>query len=164
VNGVRRVRAFRFVHPDLTRDAASPSAGLQVDRRGRIAMVEDEHAIRQSLLMLLSTSPGERVMRPDYGCELRRLVFAPNDDTTAGLAIHYVRRAVERWEPRVEIESLDAGRHEQRVEIGEMRPTAAGDDSADASDRLIITLDYRVRATRRQGRVVQSVDLTGEAS
>ena len=66
-------------------------------------MVEDDASIRQSLLLLLSTSPGERVMRPDYGCSLRRLVFAPNDDTTAGLAIHYVRQAVERWEPRVEI-------------------------------------------------------------
>jgi phage baseplate assembly protein W len=162
VNGGRRVRAFRFVHPDLTRGADSPSAGLQVDRRGRLAMVEDEYAIRQSLLMLLSTSPGERVMRPEYGCDLRRLVFAPNDDTTAGLAIHYVRRAVERWEPRIEIESLDAGRHEDRVEIGELRPSAGGDDAADASERLIITLDYRVRATRRQGRIVQSVDLTGE--
>ena len=162
MNGGRRVRAFRFVHPDLTRGAESRSAGLQVDRRGRIAMAEDDEAIRQSLLILLSTSPGERVMRPEYGCELRRLVFAPNDDTTAGLAIHYVRRAVERWEPRIEIEALDAGRHEERVEIGEMRPSAGGDE-ADASERLIITLDYRVRATRRQGRVVQSVDLTGEA-
>ena len=41
-------------------------------------------------------------MRPGYGCHLFRLAFAPNDDTTAGLAIHYVRQALERWEPRIE--------------------------------------------------------------
>jgi len=83
-------------------------------------------------------------MRPHYGCELKRLVFAPNDETTAGLAIHYVRRAVERWEPRVEILSVDAG----------------GDP--DAAGRLLIALEYRVRATSRTGRIVQPLDLTGE--
>ena len=54
--------------------------------RGRLAMVEGNAAVRQAIQMLLSTAPGERVMRPGYGCDLQRLVFAPNDDTTAGLA------------------------------------------------------------------------------
>ena len=69
-----------------------------------------DEAVRQSILLLLSTIPGERVMRPTYGCHLHRLVFWPNDDTTAGLAIHYVRRAVERFEPRVEVIRVDATR------------------------------------------------------
>ncbi|HEX9435857.1 MAG TPA: GPW/gp25 family protein [Candidatus Limnocylindria bacterium] len=139
-----RFRAWRFVLPDLVAAEGAPSAGLQVGPQGRVQMVEDDAAIRQSLLMLLSTAPGERVMRPHYGCELKRLVFAPNDETTAGLAIHYVRRAVERWEPRVEILSVDAG----------------GDP--DAAGRLLIALEYRVRATSRTGRIVQPLDLTGE--
>jgi len=46
---------------------------------------------------------GERVLRPEYGCDLHRLVFSPNDATTAGLAVHYVRAALLRWEPRIEI-------------------------------------------------------------
>jgi phage baseplate assembly protein W len=126
-------------------------------------MVEDQDAIRQSLLMLLSTAPGERVMRPYYGCDLRRLVFSPNDETTAGLAIHYVRRAVERWEPRVEIEAIDAGRWEPQAEIGQVRPGGDDVDENAASARLIITLDYRVRATRQPERIIQSLDLTGGA-
>ena len=49
-------------------------------------------------------------MRPDYGCDIHRLIFSPNDDTTAGLAIYYVQRALDRWEPRVEVLQPDARR------------------------------------------------------
>ena len=56
-------------------------------------------AVRQALFLLLSTTPGERLMRPGYGSRLHRLVFAPNDDTTAGLAIHYVRQAIAAGSP-----------------------------------------------------------------
>ena len=49
-------------------------------------MVQYNDSIRQAILLLFSTRPGERVMRPDYGCDIHRLVFSPNDDTTAGLA------------------------------------------------------------------------------
>lgn len=68
-------------------------------------------------------------MRPAYGCSLEKFVFAPNDDTTAGLAIHEVRSAIERWEPRVDIVSIGAG--------------------ADIDDptRLIVDLTYRSRTT-----------------
>jgi phage baseplate assembly protein W len=108
---------------------------------GGIAVVEDDEAIRQSLMMLISTRPGERVMRPEYGCDLSRLVFSPNDDTTAGLAIHFVRQAVERFEPRVEVIRVDASRDPEE------------------STRLVIALDYRVRATLRGDTVVVGVDL-----
>src|SRR3954447_22640679 len=136
-----RYRAWRFVHPDVVLDENTPSGGLQVTPRGRIEMVEGDASIRQSLLLLLSTSPGERVMRPPYGCNLQRLVFGPNDDTTAGLAIHYVRQAVERWEPRVEVLDVDAG------------------PDPDDPWRLVILLDYRVRASLSPGQLVFSVDL-----
>jgi phage baseplate assembly protein W len=57
-------------------------------------------------------------MRPSYGCALNGLAFEPNDDTTAGLALGLVRRAIERWEPRVQIVRLDARRQdESRLEI-----------------------------------------------
>ncbi len=107
-------------------------------------MVEEEASVRQAILLLLSTSPGERVMRPEYGCELRKLIFSPNDDTTAGLAIHYVRRALELWEPRIEIVHLDAGRSEED-------PT-----------RLTVSLEYRVRATQSLQDASFSVNLAGE--
>jgi phage baseplate assembly protein W len=141
---VGRYRAWRFVLPSaLLSDPDRPwdSAGLQVAPTGRIDMVEEDVSVRQAIMLLVSTSPGERVMRPAYGCDLHRLVFAPNDDTTAGLAIHYVRTAIERFEPRVEIMSLDAGRDPERPE------------------RLDIELEYRVRATRRIDQMRLGLDL-----
>ena len=141
-----RYRAWRFVHPHLMlreADVPAESAGLQLTPRGGIEMVEEDESVRQAIMILLSTTPGERVMRPEYGCHLRRLAFSPNDDTTAGLAIHYVRRALERWEPRIEILEVDAGRDPARTE------------------RLEITLQYRVRASRRVGMLRIPVQLDG---
>jgi phage baseplate assembly protein W len=132
-------RGWRFNVPG--RDEPDPGTGLRLAATGAIATVEDDDAIRQALLLLISTRPGERVMRPDYGCLLHRLIFSPNDDTTAGLAMHYVRQAVERWEPRVDILAVDAARvptHDEMLEA---------------------VLDYRVRATRRVGRLVVPVTL-----
>lgn len=137
-------RGWRFLLPGL--DAPEDEAGLVLAPTGAVAMVEDAAAVRQAVLLLLSTVPGERVMRPEYGCDLQRLTFSPNDDTTAGLAIHYVRRALERWEPRVEILRLDA----------ERPPSDPG--------RLDVVLEYRLRATRERARVVQALELSGEVS
>jgi Bacteriophage baseplate protein W len=134
-----RTRSWRFLVPRL--DAPGEPVGLVVDPSGAIDTVADDEAVRQSLLMLISTRPGERVMRPEYGCDLHRLVFSPNDDTTAGLAIHFVRQAVERWEPRVEILRVDANR------------------DPDEATRLAIVLDYRVRATLQAGSIEVGVDL-----
>jgi phage baseplate assembly protein W len=141
MNG-QRYRAWRFLYPEV--DVPEIDAGLQVSARGAIEMAEGDAAVRQAVFLLLSTMPGERVMRPDYGCELYRLIFSPNDNTTAGLAIHYVRQALERWEPRVEVLSLDARRHELRPE------------------RLDVTLHYRVRATGRTDEVRFALSLMGE--
>jgi phage baseplate assembly protein W len=127
------------LHPDL--DAPEPVAGLQIAPQGNIEMVADGDSVRQAILLLLSTVPGERVMRSEYGCELYRLVFSPNDDTTAGLAIHYVRRALERWEPRIEILELDAERNGARPEL------------------LDIFLAYRVRASQRAEELTLTLNL-----
>ena len=121
------VRSWRFLDADA---GDGPRGGLAVGHTGGVALVEGDAAIRQAVWLLLSTAAGERVMRPDYGCELRRLVFSPADDTTAGLAIHYVRQALARWEPRVEVLRVDAAR------------------SAEEPARLDVVLDYRVRATQ----------------
>ncbi len=138
----RRHRALRFLLPDL--DAPEEHAGLQLDPlRGSAQWVEEDASIRQAVLLLLSTSPGERVMRPGYGCELNRLVFSPNDDTTAGLAIHYVRRALEAWEPRIEILAVD-------TEPGE------------SEGGLYIRVEYRVRATQRLSELRQFLALSGD--
>lgn len=136
-----RYRGWRFVHPDFDQAAVQP--GLQLNASGGIALVQDRELIRQALLLLISTIPGERLMRPDYGCYLHRLVFAPNDDTTAGLAIHYVRSAIERWEPRIEVRRLDAAPH----------PEDPG--------RLDITLDYHIRMTGQSDQLALGIQIAG---
>ncbi|MEZ4870562.1 MAG: GPW/gp25 family protein [Caldilineaceae bacterium] len=133
------VRAWRFGHPDL--DPGQP--GLRLTPQHGIEMVAGDDTIRQAILLLLSTRPGERVMRPDYGCDIYRVLFAPNDETTAALAIHYVRRALLRWEPRIEIMSLDANR--------------VGDDA----NHLVISLVYRVRMTRAVEEIEVTLNLAG---
>lgn len=136
---VPRYRAWRFVYPGL--DAAEDAAGLQFAASGGIDMVQYNESIRQALLLLLSTRPGERVMRPDYGCDIHKLIFSPNDDTTAGLAIYYVQKAIDRWEPRIEVLQLDAGRDPQ------------------APEHLTVTLQYRVRVTRHTELLSFSINL-----
>ena len=136
-----RYRAWRFVHPDL--DRPEGPAGLRLSLHGGIDMVDDHDSVRQAILLLLSTMPGERVMRPDYGCQLHRLTFSPNDETTAGLAIHYVRQALDLWEPRIEVLRLDAERNPEN------------------SEQLTISLDYRVRATQQIDATTFSFSLSG---
>ncbi|MFY1623023.1 GPW/gp25 family protein [Micromonospora sp. WMMD723] len=132
------MRALRFVGAGFD---AGRAGGLALTATGGLAVTDGDETVRQALYLLLSTTPGERLMRPGYGSRLHRLVFAPNDDTTAGLAIHYVRQAIRRWEPRIEVIDVDAG--------------------PDPGDpwRLVIRLDYRVRASLSPGQLVLSVDL-----
>jgi uncharacterized protein len=138
-----RYRAWRFLHPDL--DYGEEFPGLRLAPTGSVDMVDEHAAVRQAVLLLLTTVPGERVMRPEYGCELHRLAFSPNDDTTAGLAIYYVRRALERWEPRIQLLHVDAGR------------------SPEEAFRLDVSVEYRVRATQRSERLVYPLTLAGGA-
>lgn len=128
-----RYTSIAFIHPDF--DAAAGVPGLRITPAGRLATVTDAASIRQALLLLLSTRPGERVNRPTYGCHLFRLAFAPADDTTAGLAIHYVARAVEQWERRITVLSLDASRSPEDPEVLEVR------------------LKYRVRTTQLEDEI-----------
>jgi phage baseplate assembly protein W len=138
-----RYRAFRFLYPGLDTDD-EVGAGLRFTPRGGIDMVEYNESVRQAILLLVSTKLGERVMRPDYGCLIHRLIFSPNDDTTAGLAIFYVQQALDRWEPRIDVVSLDAGR------------------SPVYASRLEVMLEYRVKATRWTETMTISLDLSGE--
>ncbi|MBN1937903.1 MAG: GPW/gp25 family protein [Anaerolineae bacterium] len=80
---------------------------LQLTPRGGIALAVGERDIEQSIRIILGTMPGERVMRPEFGCYIHDLVFAPHDAATEGLAIHYIKRALDRWEPRITLRSVD---------------------------------------------------------
>ena len=79
---------------------------LQVDRRGQIALAKDEQDIEQAIQLILGTAPGERPMRPEFGCAVHDLVFAPADAATAGQIAYEVRISLERWEPRITLDDV----------------------------------------------------------
>lgn len=79
---------------------------LRVNGTGGVALVRREQELEEAMRLVLSTHPGERPMRPDFGCPLRDFVFrGANDQTAAELALE-VRNALLRWEPRVDIENV----------------------------------------------------------
>lgn len=102
---------------------------MHIDTRGGIALVQGEQEIEQSIWIILLTSPGQRPLRPEFGCRIHELAFAPNDSATAGLAAYYVREALAQWEPRITVTRVEAN--------------PDPDDPA----LLIVTIDYDIKAT-----------------
>jgi uncharacterized protein len=80
---------------------------FSVDERGGVALARDEQDVDQAIGIILATAPGERPMRPEFGCGVHNLVFEAIDALTLGQIEHDVRVALDRWEPRVEVESVD---------------------------------------------------------
>lgn len=102
---------------------------ISVNARGQLGMVSGDRAVTQAILTLLMTARGQRVMRPEYGCRIHELVFAPGDATTLGLASYYVDEALRRWEPRIEVDRVQAQL-----------------DPGDAA-RIVVDLRYRLKGT-----------------
>jgi phage baseplate assembly protein W len=109
---------------------------LQVDRRGGIALARDETDIEQAIELILATAPGERPMRPEFGCGVHDFVFDSIDATTVGRMELAIRDALDRWEPRVIVETVEFNLDEV------------------ADGRLIIDIGYRIRATNTQRNLV----------
>ena len=75
---------------------------VSVNLTGGVSTSAYEENVRQSIFIILGTAPGERVMRPDFGCRIHDLMFAPNNDVTAARAEHYCEEAIYKYEPRIE--------------------------------------------------------------
>jgi Bacteriophage baseplate protein W len=99
-----------------------------ITRNGGVRLVTGTEEVDAAIRMILSTVPGERVMRPDFGCAMWEQLFAPLTATTLGLIEQAVREALERWEPRIELESVEA-------------------DGEQSTGTVHITVAYRVRST-----------------
>jgi len=121
-------------------DAAFTGRGItfpmRVDHTGSIAMSDGTDGIDRSLRVVLITAPGERVMRPQFGCKIWDLLFEPVNANTLGMMAQAVRDAVAQWEPRVELENVDVAA-----------------DPADPS-LVRIELSYRVRTTNDRRNLV----------
>lgn len=76
---------------------------LTIDATGGVALVTADREIQEALRLILGTAPGERPMRPEFGCRIHEHVFGPANSSTAAQAAHDVREAIERWEPRVDL-------------------------------------------------------------
>jgi phage baseplate assembly protein W len=80
---------------------------LGTDASGSIALNSEDKEIEQAVRLILTTAPGERPMRPLFGCGIHNFVFAPADATTAGRLSVEVTNALNFWEPRIEVTSVD---------------------------------------------------------
>ncbi len=97
---------------------------------GDIKHAEDEESIRQSILIILGTAQGERVMRPDFGCGIYDLVFEITTASTAGKISQAVREALLKFEPRIDVIDIQV--------------KAKSDEEG---EKIFISIDYEVRAT-----------------
>jgi phage baseplate assembly protein W len=79
---------------------------LRVDQHGSIALSNGAADLESSIRMVLITAPGERVMRPEFGCKIWELLFEPINANTLGLMAVAVRDALGRWEPRITVEDV----------------------------------------------------------
>lgn len=80
----------------------------RITATGDVRLVGGSDEIDAALRLILMTAPGERLMRPDFGCAMWDEVYAPMTPATLGRVEHAVREAVARWEPRVVLEHVEA--------------------------------------------------------
>jgi phage baseplate assembly protein W len=115
---------------------------VRPDERGALRYVEFDEDIREAIRIILGTSPGERVMRPDFGCGISRYVFASMDATTVTSIENAVREALTRFEPRIDVQDVKA------------------DQSRVADGVLSINIAYVVRSTNARENMVYPFYLT----
>jgi hypothetical protein len=118
---------------------------IRTDASGGIALVGDDREIEEAMRLILGTAPGERPMRPEFGCRIHQHVFGSADATTAGLITSDVRSALRRWEPRIDVTDVEVG------------------FDADRPGVVYIDVSYRVRSTNdRRNLVFPFYSIPGE--
>ncbi len=79
---------------------------LRTDATGGVALVSREREIEEAIRLIIGTAPGERPMRPEFGCRIHDYLFASADGTTAAAMSNEVTLALQRWEPRIEVHDV----------------------------------------------------------
>src|SRR3954447_1772799 len=102
---------------------------MEVDHTGSLRLTEGTDDLDRSIRVVLLTAPGERLMRPDFGCRIWDLLFEPVTPNLLGLIAEAVRDALARWEPRIVVEDV--------------QPSPDPDDAA----LIRISISYQIRAT-----------------
>lgn len=101
---------------------------VTTDVHGNIATSSYEKSVEESIRIILGTTPGERVMHPDFGCKINDIIFSPDSSKTISLAVHYIEEAIIKWEPRVILKKV----------TGEKDPINQG--------LINIKIDYEIRS------------------
>jgi phage baseplate assembly protein W len=109
---------------------------FRVGRHGGLVMAEGEEDVAQAIRIILSTVPGERSIRPGFGCDIHSFVFEGLDAATFGHIEKAIRRALERWEPRIIVEAIEFS-------------TPQGDDGT-----LLIHITYTLRTTNSKRNLI----------
>lgn len=109
---------------------------VNIGNNRKIQMSEYETDIKEAIWIILGTAKGERVMRPDFGCGIHDLVFAPINATTISMVENSVREGLTTWEPRIEL---------IKVEVS---------DKESSMGKLLVSIDYRVRITNNRFNLV----------
>lgn len=102
---------------------------VELNEKGQIKVAKYEDSVRQSIWMILGTSKGERVMRPDFGCSIHEKVFALNSSGTVGQIVSDVRDALIEWEPRIDVLDVDSIPDSSQPNV------------------ILIQVNYRIRTT-----------------
>lgn len=109
---------------------------IEIGARGGIKRSQGNDDIVEAINLILSTPIGQRFMRPEFGCRIHELIFAPMNANTFSAARHYVEEALGYWEPRIEVEDAQVTQH----------PEFPG--------HLMITVHYRIKATHDERSLV----------
>ena len=112
------------------------------DSRGDIAVSSADEDIQEAIRIILGTAKGERVMRPAFGCDIHDHVFSAATPSTLNLIESSVQEALVRWEPRIDVEAVDART-----------------DDADPN-KVLIEIDYHVRTTNSLSNMVYPFYIT----
>lgn len=115
---------------------------IGVDGRGGIALESEDEAISRSIFLILSTAKGERKMRPNFGCGIHDIVFAPNDAGTAGLIRYHVMEALGWWEPRITV--VDVVTESDPAEPARLNVTVRYVVDATAAERSLVYPFYLI--------------------
>ncbi|HEY9610350.1 GPW/gp25 family protein [Allocoleopsis sp.] len=117
---------------------------VSLNSQGKLQAAEYEESVRQSILIILGTAKGERIMRPDFGCGIYDVVFEVNTPSTAGRVSQAVQDALLVFEPRIDVinVSVNSGIVARNPQTNEEKIQLASN-----GDVMLIGIDYRVRAT-----------------
>lgn len=107
---------------------------LRVDARGGVALAHEDEDVREAISVILGTAPGERPMRPEFGCGIHDHVFESVDAYLVGRLEQEVRRALDRWEPRIDVLTVELS----------IEPSS---DGGMVNELVVIDITYRLRST-----------------